>query len=189
MCTYLFPFIASLSDTALSASSEYGSARSVAQSRLHEESGGGSWQARPSGPGQWIAADLGAERTIQRVATQGRHNVDRWVTSYKFSYSLYRTSWSYVLDESGNERVFTANSDSGTVVENDFEPVLARYVRLEPISWNLAICLRWEVYGCMHSGPYICMLYANLTVPPLLKLCKESFYVALLTTSKDYYNE
>ena len=48
-------------------------------------------------------------------------------------------------------QVFKANNDSDSVVTNTLEvPILARFVRINPLAWNQlgSICLRLELYGC-----------------------------------------
>ena len=48
-------------------------------------------------------------------------------------------------------QVFTANSDQDTVVRNTLPaPVVCRYLRLLPVTWNGHISLRMELYG---TGP------------------------------------
>ena len=104
--------------------------------------------------GEWIQVDFGETRLVQSVGTQGRHDndnprLDQWVTSYKFSHSDDGSSFSYVLDSTGGDRVFTGNTDRETVVINDFDsPITARYFRLVVHTWNRAVALRWELYGC-----------------------------------------
>ncbi len=80
---------------------------------------------------EWMQIDLGANKTITGVVTQGRANFSagQYVTSYKVEYSSDGTNWSWV----DNENVFTGNSDSNTKVTNTFTTsVLARYIRIYP---------------------------------------------------------
>ena len=124
---------------------------------LHLGSLLGLWSPRPNDvAGEWIQVDFGTARQIQSVATQGRHEnrpyFNNWVTSYKFSHSDDGSSFSYVLDSTGGERNFTGNTDRDTVVTNDLNPpITARYFRLVVQTWNRAIGLRWELYGCNNS--------------------------------------
>lgn len=58
-------------------------------------------------------------------------------------------------------QLFFGNSDKDTPVMNRLaEPVLARYIRIIPQSWNGSLCMRLEVLGCplpgeppLHSNP------------------------------------
>lgn len=50
-------------------------------------------------------------------------------------------------------QLFFANSDKDTPVMNQLaEPVLARYMRIIPQSWNSSLCMRMEVLGCPVPG-------------------------------------
>ena len=85
-----------------------------------------------SGP-QWMQIDLGANKTISGVVTQGRYNYPQWVTSYKVEYSTNGTNWFWV----DSENVFTGNTDSNTKVTNSFNTnVSARYIRIYPVTFQ-----------------------------------------------------
>lgn len=48
----------------------------------------GAWAAGQKNIHQWIQVDLGVQNmAVTRVATQGRHNDEEWVISYKLQYS------------------------------------------------------------------------------------------------------
>lgn len=50
-------------------------------------------------------------------------------------------------------QLFFGNSDKDTPVMNQLaEPVLARYIRIIPQSWNGSLCMRLEVLGCPLPG-------------------------------------
>ena len=93
-------------------------------------------------------------KQIEAIATQGHPEYLRWVTSYKFAYSVVDDDvmYDYVMnaDDDTSERVFSGNSDGDMVVVNDVSPPIAaaRYVRLYPLTYELKVALRWEVYGC-----------------------------------------
>lgn len=49
---------------------------------------------------------------------------------------------------------FYANKDNFNVVTNWFsQRFRARYIRIVPLEWNNAICLRAELYGCDNGKP------------------------------------
>ena len=48
------------------------------------------WSANENDKNQWIQVDLGKEKVVTAIATQGRKNADQWVGSYFVSYSLDR---------------------------------------------------------------------------------------------------
>jgi len=46
-------------------------------------------------------------------------------------------------------QVFQGNSNSGDIVRNNFiPPIVARYVRIIPQTWNQRIALKLELMGC-----------------------------------------
>ncbi|KAK7483903.1 hypothetical protein BaRGS_00024787, partial [Batillaria attramentaria] len=50
--------------------------------------------------------------------------------------------------------VFTGNSDSVTPVTHMFQqPISARYVRINPVTWEGRIALRFELHGCFEPYP------------------------------------
>ena len=47
-------------------------------------------------------------------------------------------------------QVFNGNTDPYTVATNILvKPVYTRYVRVYPVSWNDALVLKLELYGCL----------------------------------------
>ena len=88
---------------------------------------------------------------VVRVETKGRNSFNQWVTSYQLATSLTgdEADFEYVTSSADGAVVtFNANSDRDTIVSNSFSPRVARFVRLNPQTWNSYISLRWEVYGC-----------------------------------------
>ena len=109
----------------------------------------GGWASGSISVGQFIQADLGTVRRVEKVATQGRQAFDQWVTSYRFSHSVDGVTYTFVVECDGSERVFTGNSDRETVVEHVLETAVAgRFVRIHPQTYYDRPSLRWEVYGC-----------------------------------------
>ena len=50
--------------------------------------------------------------------------------------------------DDGTHLVFSANWDGSTKEANMFPiPILSRYIRLLPITWNHYVALRWEMLG------------------------------------------
>ena len=50
--------------------------------------GATAWAAGQNDQNQWIQVDLGEQKIVTKIATQGRNNHEQWVTSYVVSYSL-----------------------------------------------------------------------------------------------------
>ena len=149
--------IANIPDSQLSGSGFYDANFPYSRSRLHTQVNGigGAWAVDESTVGEYIQADFGQPQRIQAVATQGRHDYDQWVTSYKFAYSTDGVTYDYVRNADGSDRVFGGNSDRNTVVEHSFDVVIvARFVRLYPQTYYDYMSLRWEVYGCSYNGKH-----------------------------------
>ena len=53
----------------------------------------GSWSALQNATGQYLQIDLGKERVVNKIATQGRPSYDQWVTSYKLLFSSNGAKW------------------------------------------------------------------------------------------------
>ena len=71
----------------ISASSQYHANYDPSHGRLHYKSISGAWSAGANDTHPWIQIDFGIETTVTYVATQGRHNINQWVTQYKLQYS------------------------------------------------------------------------------------------------------
>ena len=115
-----------------------------------------------------IQADFGAVKIVTGVTTQGRQDADEWVDAFFVSYSTNDVVWTFVRDVvSGIKLLFRGNVDRDTLVESQLpEPVLARYVRLHPLTSHGAVSLRWDVRGC-NNGKYIaiCGVCCKCAVP------------------------
>ena len=71
----------------ISASSQYSGTHAPNYGRLHFKGNAGAWSVQVRDLHQWIQIDFGIETTVTYVATQGRYNIEQWVTQYKLQYS------------------------------------------------------------------------------------------------------
>ncbi|XP_067031068.1 retinoschisin-like [Acropora muricata] len=111
----------------------------------------GSWCALQNNIGQYLQIDLGKERVVSKIATQGRPSYDQWVTSYKLLFSSDEAKWNE-YQNNGVVKVFTANLDRGTIVSHKLSPrISTRYVRFSVLSWYDHISMRVELYGCSNE--------------------------------------
>ena len=88
---------------------------------------------------------------IHNISTRGDPTGSSiWVTSYRLSYSLDNAVWTDVLDPATDDVMsFPGNTDENTPQDNSLpEPVLTRFIKLHPLSYNHHISLRWAVNGC-----------------------------------------
>ena len=114
------------------------------QARLNniQKSGSfGSWSALQNAIGQYLQIDLGKERVVNKIATQGRPSYDQWVTSYKLLLSSNGANW----NEYQNNGVVKVNN----VKETRF---LAAWVTiLNSKTWSMPTGSNYNCYLLRHE--------------------------------------
>ncbi|XP_077984020.1 uncharacterized protein LOC144438740 [Glandiceps talaboti] len=112
-----------------------------------------SWRSSSNSVGQWLQVDIGSVKWVTQVATQGREYYSEWVTAYKLYYGDTST-WAYVYEDNGSQKVFSANWDSNTIVYHALgdKSFRGRYVRFMVQSWYGHISMRVEVYVYACTG-------------------------------------
>jgi F5/8 type C domain/Fibrinogen beta and gamma chains, C-terminal globular domain len=106
------------------------------------------WSAAVANNGtDYLQYDLGSIRWVQGIVTQGRANMDQWVTSAKVDVSPDNVNWVTAYSS------VNLNTDRSTKILRNFSNVMyARYVRVTPIgvfnfaSMRLGILLREQVF-------------------------------------------
>lgn len=144
-----------IKDSQISASSNYPENHygdyEPRRGRLFASGGGGHWAAASSRANEWIQVDLGRATTIYGIVTQGTYlDHNQYVTSYNI---LYRTenseAFKSIVDGSGSPVIFKGNTDASTPVINNFaQPVTARTFRINVITWNRHVCMRFDLLTC-----------------------------------------
>ncbi|XP_078355294.1 lactadherin-like, partial [Oculina patagonica] len=140
-------------DSNIKANYMYNAAHGATNARLNHVAGNGKkggWAASNREQGQWIQVDLGDITKVTKIGTQGRGDAGQWVTEYKVSYSFDGGYFEfYKHDPYGAERVFKGNSDQNSLVINPLDPpIIARYIRIQPVKYRSWMSLRMELYGC-----------------------------------------
>ncbi|KAM8973769.1 adipocyte enhancer-binding protein 1 [Pelodytes ibericus] len=114
----------------------------------------GAWCAEDNNLAQWLEVDTRRSTLFTGIITQGRDSLihDDFVTSFHVGFSNDSQKW--VLYSNGfEEMLFFGNVDKDTPVQTDFpEPVVARFMRIYPQTWNGSLCMRLEVLGCPVSN-------------------------------------
>ncbi|XP_054031043.1 adipocyte enhancer-binding protein 1 [Dryobates pubescens] len=115
----------------------------------------GAWCAEDDGSrAQWLEVDSRRSTKFSGVVTQGRDSQihEDFVTSFYVGFSNDSQTW--VMYSNGYEEMkFYGNVDKDTPVLTEFpEPVVARYIRIYPLTWNGSLCMRLEVLGCPLSA-------------------------------------
>ncbi|UJR21404.1 hypothetical protein I4U23_024494 [Adineta vaga] len=123
--------------------------------RLYQSSNR-AWCARQKSDSEWLQIDLGISAKISGVLTQGRANKDEYVTSFMISYSTDAYRWQYLVDQYGNQKIFSANTDPYSVHNNYFdEPIMTRFIKFHPMEWYSHPSLRVEIIGCQECKQYL----------------------------------
>ncbi|KAM8887862.1 inactive carboxypeptidase-like protein X2 isoform 2-T2 [Synchiropus picturatus] len=116
----------------------------------------GAWCAGRDDPLQWFEVDARRLTKFTGVITQGRSSLwSDWVTSYKVMVSNDSHSW-ITLTNGSKELIFAGNREKEIPVRNIFPaPIVARYIRVNPLSWfhSGSICMRVEILGCPLPDP------------------------------------
>ncbi|XP_027707582.1 adipocyte enhancer-binding protein 1 isoform X2 [Vombatus ursinus] len=110
----------------------------------------GAWCAEDDTQVQWLEVDTRRNTKFTGVITQGRDSIihDDFVTTFFVGFSNDSQNW--VMYTNGYEEMtFHGNVDKDTPVLSEFpEPVVARFIRIYPLTWNGSLCMRLEVLGC-----------------------------------------
>ena len=65
----------------------------------------GSWASHVNDRNQWIQVEFDRPFRVVAIQTQGRSDVEQWVSSYKLSYGNDGIDWSGFHDNDGTEQV------------------------------------------------------------------------------------
>ena len=87
-----------ISDSQLTASSEWNSIHGPDNARLDRPNCGGrtgAWSAKHNDTNQWIQIDFGEVAMVTGVKIQGRQDCDQWVTRFKVMYTS-DDDWEFV---------------------------------------------------------------------------------------------
>uniref|UniRef100_H3D7V0 AE binding protein 1a n=1 Tax=Tetraodon nigroviridis TaxID=99883 RepID=H3D7V0_TETNG len=117
---------------------------------------GGAWCAEPEETNSWFQVDARREVEFTGVITQGRNSETQedYMSSYFVAFSNDSSDWT-TLHDGYAEWLFYGNVDKNTPVMNQFfMPIVARYLRILPQSWNGSLCLRAEVLACPLPSSY-----------------------------------
>ncbi|XP_078348383.1 uncharacterized protein LOC144633376 [Oculina patagonica] len=136
--------------------------------RLHFKSisgRNGAWSAGNRHDNSWFQVDFGRSVKVTMVATQGRQDLDQWVTEYRLSYSNDVISFQD-YEEGGYVKIFDGNTDRDTIVRNRLQnPIITRYIRINPISHHGWISLRADFYNCTPAVCQDSLGLENYTIP------------------------
>ncbi|XP_006892235.1 PREDICTED: adipocyte enhancer-binding protein 1 [Elephantulus edwardii] len=116
----------------------------------------GAWCAEDDARTQWIEVDTRRITRFTGVIIQGRDSSihDDFVTTFFVGFSNDSQAWT-MYSNGYEEMIFHGNVDKDTPVLSEFpEPVVARFIRVYPLTWNGSLCMRLEVLGCPLASVY-----------------------------------
>ena len=100
-----------------------------------------------SNPDGYLQIHWTNAKIVRSVTLYGRKSSGQWVESYYFLYSMDDIVYRNAFHEQGNT-IFIGNTDTTTGVETILnESITARYVRIQPITYNSWKSCRVEIYG------------------------------------------
>lgn len=159
-----------LSNARLTASSEYNKFRAASSAQLDSSS---AWTAGQSDFSQYLIVDLGKKFNITSVSSQGRAYGSEYVMEYRVDYGYDGQDFAPYRDKNGNIKIFEANTDDKSTVENKFDaPLVAQYIRINPTRWHNRISMRIQVSGCAYQAEVLgfdgqSMVLLNLRKRPM----------------------
>ncbi|XP_020488594.1 inactive carboxypeptidase-like protein X2 [Labrus bergylta] len=152
---------------------------------------GGAWCANSEDKIHWFEIDARRDTEFTGVITQGRDSINEndFVMSYYLAFSNDSREWTTIHD-GYSDWLFFGNSDKDTPVMNQLaEPVLARYIRIIPQSWNGSLCMRLEVLGCPLPDPVDAQYRQNEVAPVDYLKFKHHSYTEMVTLMKSVHDE
>ncbi|XP_049906199.1 inactive carboxypeptidase-like protein X2 [Epinephelus moara] len=152
---------------------------------------GGAWCANSEDRIHWFEIDARKETEFTGVITQGRDSQTEndFVMSYFLAFSNDSREWTTIHD-GYTDWLFFGNSDKDTPVMNQLaEPVLARYMRIIPQSWNGSLCMRLEVLGCPLPDPVDVQYRQNEVTPVDYLEFKHHSYSEMVALMKSVNTE
>ncbi|XP_028513073.1 uncharacterized protein LOC110232869 [Exaiptasia diaphana] len=152
-----------LGNIKMTSSSKADNSHDASDGRLY---GDASWCSSTSSNSEYIQIDFGKIITLTGIATQGDHTMDKWVKTYNIKYSIDGIQWNDHREGGNTAKIFQGNSDRSSIAVRWLShPLTVKYIKVHPQSWNTAVCMRIEVFGCKYpSAPEITELTnQNLT--------------------------
>ncbi|XP_031552764.1 lactadherin-like [Actinia tenebrosa] len=143
-------------DYQISASSSYAEAQPSQARELDD-----GWCAKNTKGEQYLQIEFLQKTRVTGLVTIRRQSKPHWVIEYFVMYSTDSNNWR-TYTENGFKKLFQGNTISFTPTKhwlaNAFE---AMTIRIIPTKWEILICLRLELYGCLIKGS------ANNCISPL----------------------
>ncbi|XP_075729139.1 uncharacterized protein LOC119164825 isoform X2 [Rhipicephalus microplus] len=135
-----------LSDSNLKASSSRDPLSGPQAARLRSP---GSWVPNLDSSTVFIEVDLGKVTKVYGMETAGDPLIGAWVTSLNVLYSQDGIAYSLISNPDGSPKMLGANHDASSIHKQYFkEPIEARFIRIQPRSWENQVALKLELLVC-----------------------------------------
>ncbi|KAI5127395.1 Coagulation Factor V [Manis pentadactyla] len=122
------------------------------RARLNAQGRVNAWQAKSNNNKQWLQIDLLKIKKVTAIVTQGCKSLssEMYVKSFAIHYSDQGVEWKpYRERPSMTDKIFEGNDNTKGHVKNFFNPpIISRFIRIIPKTWNQSIALRLELFGC-----------------------------------------
>ena len=145
----------SLPDSSFTASTYHHSTACQPSNSRELEHIGKAWcaQSNPD-PSDYLQIYFPQSKQIQSITIYGRPGGDQYVTSYYLQYSVDGTNFANASNEN-YDIVFIGNNDSLTAAHSVlYESIIAKYVRIMPITFIGWKSLKLEIFGYEHPCQY-----------------------------------
>ncbi|KAG7205161.1 hypothetical protein KM043_018256 [Ampulex compressa] len=120
----------------------------VLNGKISEKSAG-YWEPKYMDTDQWLDVKFQKPEPIYSIIVQGSNVEDTYVTSYRILFSEDGHTFSYVLNDKEQPRVFQGPVDGIKSIEQKFsKPIEARVIRINPLTWHNGITIKMELLGC-----------------------------------------
>uniref|UniRef100_A0A8C0IMA9 Discoidin, CUB and LCCL domain containing 2 n=1 Tax=Chelonoidis abingdonii TaxID=106734 RepID=A0A8C0IMA9_CHEAB len=113
------------------------------------------WGAFTTDVYQWLQIDLNKEKKITGIITTGSTIAEHhyYISAYRILYSDDAQKWTVYREPGvGQDKIFQGNTEYYQEVRNNFiPPIIARFVRVNPLKWHQKIAMKVELLGCQFS--------------------------------------
>ncbi|KAF3691755.1 Discoidin, CUB and LCCL domain-containing protein 1 Precursor [Channa argus] len=106
------------------------------------------WSADSNDPNPWVELELNDRNNITGIMTTGSN--EHYIESYILFFSKDRKNWKlYKSALTKEKQLFQAYTDGHVKVLNSlFPPVVARFVRLQPLNFHVRASAQIQILGC-----------------------------------------
>jgi len=110
---------------------------------------GSAWSAKDSDLNQYLMFELPQVMNITTISTKGRSHSNDFVHEFRIQYGTNGRDFSDYKEIDGTPKLFDGNKDGFNEERNEFlQPIIAKYIRINPTRWADKIAMRVELYGC-----------------------------------------